>query len=999
MNISKRKIAKRFLLPEVLPRVNDLLGSPFQYLAVLLAHLYAMLRLLPQDHPYLTAGKQSLTVREVLREASSHLKFQWRYLDQIIIYFSVLVGIVLFVVQFILMFIAIFVSTASAASIPDTVEGFFNVNNVEEDLAFRILDLVFGHPDFFGSKDAGPEPIHSGLQAMLELYSYGIVIVGSMVLVYYIFVLVNETAQTGVPFGKRFMDTHAWMPVRIILFFGLLIPISNGFNAGQYLTLGAAKLGSGLATTGWTLYGDTVAATGETILGQRKHLVGRPNAREMHDQIAAMQLANICRLWRDENYNSDEYPPSWDPAGDETGVKPWVVYKDSETKKFVAELMTDITFQDATEKSTGDELYIYFGVKDEGIYKEWPASVQPSCGILSMTVSDISQPGSAVIQNSYYQMILDLWNGTGGLAADAQKIIKKYSLIEPDPDVESPERDSVDQLHQEVMTLINGPPPSLSGGAGAGGGGAGGDLCEPKDLSIIEESFLCLPCTTCEACADCDLCSGCTFCEEMCAGGESGAGGGGGEAIAVSAPSAPTSPTSPTSPTIPASSSDPGLSDAATSDASNIIDAAVQVQRNSGDWGMGEEFKKYGWVGAAIWYNKIAEQNGALTDAIYATPNTTKMPLILEEVAAHTKSANSNSNQTELSCPKLSNDSKVISFPEGTDENLVHAMCYFYLSYEKDMQSQRNLTGNIFLDSALVILGAHSLFDMCKTDNQEVHPLAQLSVIGKSMLESSIRSFTISVGATIFSIIPTNFTASGTAVAKLFSTVASLGLLVGFILFYVMPFMPFMYFFFAVASWVKTIFEAIVAIPLWALAHLRIDGQGIAGEAAEGGYVLLFEIFIRPILIIFGLIAAITVFASMVSILHEVFDDVIRNVGGDGKEVTNCKVAEGEDATLPSGGSIVDQFFFTVLYVIIVYMVGLASFKLVDDIPKSILRWFGASVDALTDDVNSAASGINKYIAMAGSQFGGKLSGAVEKMGEGAQATARQTADRLTSGR
>ena len=54
--------------------------------------------------------------------------------------------------------------------------------------------------------------------------------------------------------------------------------------------------------------------------------------------------------------------------------------------------------------------------------------------------------------------------------------------------------------------------------------------------------------------------------------------------------------------------------------------------------------------------------------------------------------------------------------------------------------------------------------------------------------------------------------------------------------------MPFIYFFFALAGWIKSIFEAVVAMPLRALAHLRIDGEGLPGPGATNGYFLLLEI-------------------------------------------------------------------------------------------------------------------------------------------------------------
>ena len=45
---------------------------------------------------------------------------------------------------------------------------------------------------------------------------------------------------------------------------------------------------------------------------------------------------------------------------------------------------------------------------------------------------------------------------------------------------------------------------------------------------------------------------------------------------------------------------------------------------------------------------------------------------------------------------------------------------------------------------------------------------------------------------------------------------------------YVLPLIPFIYFTFAVLGWVLELFEAIAAMPLWALAHLRIEGDRYA---------------------------------------------------------------------------------------------------------------------------------------------------------------------------
>src|SRR5690606_34642959 len=89
---------------------------------------------------------------------------------------------------------------------------------------------------------------------MLRFYSFGIFIISVLIILYFIAAIVGETAATGTPFGQRY--NHAWAPVRLIMFFALLVPLNigsanGGFNAAQLITFWAAKTGSNFATNAW----------------------------------------------------------------------------------------------------------------------------------------------------------------------------------------------------------------------------------------------------------------------------------------------------------------------------------------------------------------------------------------------------------------------------------------------------------------------------------------------------------------------------------------------------------------------------------------------------------------------------------------------------------------------------------------------------------------------------------------------------------------------------
>jgi hypothetical protein len=345
--------------------------------------------------------------------------------------------------------------------------------------------------------------------------------------------------------------------------------------------------------------------------------------------------------------------------------------------------------------------------------------------------------------------------------------------------------------------------------------------------------------------------------------------------------------------------------------------------------------------------------------------------------------------------PSSSNDLASAFEAEPFDRNIAITLNQPYLFWREN-PPEKATSDNIILDTLNVVLGTRGLFDMCK--NAAIHPLAQLSSIGKAMIESSISAATITVLTTLFGTTSSAVSASTFAFAQFFGAITSVGLLIGFILFYIVPFMPFLYFFFAVGGWVKGIFEAMVAVPIWALAHLRIDGDSIPGEAGLQGYFLLFEVFIRPILIIFGLIAAITIFSAMIKVLNEVFYIAVSNLSGyNGEKSSFCghsapvTGAPVTPAKTPEVGSPewargpVDEFFFTIMYAIIVYMIGMASFKLIDMIPNNILRWIGAEVSSFNDSNEDAASGLLTYVSMAGSQFGSQISSSMGNIGQSVQ--------------
>ena len=74
------------------------------------------------------------------------------------------------------------------------------------------------------------------------------------------------------------------------------------------------------------------------------------------------------------------------------------------------------------------------------------------------------------------------------------------------------------------------------------------------------------------------------------------------------------------------------------------IDDAVKAEKDSDEWKKDDQnILKYGWAGAGIWYNKIAQINGALVTAVMNVPRTGQYPHAMVTVRKQNleKSANS----------------------------------------------------------------------------------------------------------------------------------------------------------------------------------------------------------------------------------------------------------------------------------------------------------------------------------------------------------------------
>jgi conjugal transfer/type IV secretion protein DotA/TraY len=391
------------------------------------------------------------------------------------------------------------------------------------------------------------------------------------------------------------------------------------------------------------------------------------------------------------------------------------------------------------------------------------------------------------------------------------------------------------------------------------------------------------------------------------------------------------------------------------------------------------EASQYGWAGAGIWYNKIAQINGLFTQAVINLPMVSKYPEISEHILLERQKSMPmvpGKTRFDPNLPPAADGKKNnMTYERADDQKIATALNKTYLMF--DGLQERILkppTGNALYDGINIIFKKSGLWNL--RDNDNIHPLAQLAGLGKTLLTNTIIAFGSGTAAGLVGILGKQSVTSTVAItiSKVLLNVAYVGLAAGILLYYVVPFMPFIYFFFAIVGWAKTIFEAMVGIPLWALAHMRYDGPGFPTQGSMYGYFLLLDIFIRPVLIIAGLVASTTIFYAVAKTFNNIFDIVSSNLSGFDTPGSLGLPADTPGSISYDRGPL-DELIFTLIYAVVLYMIGTGCFKMIDMFPQKILRWMRSSAQSFSNIHREAdvSEKVSQSLQSSSQQIGGAV--------------------------
>jgi hypothetical protein len=717
-----------------------------------------------------------------------------------------------------------------------------------------------------------------------------------------------------------------------------LLPISFGLNSAQWITLYAAKFGSGMATNAWIAYN---LATGDNPTGQTNaELIAKPNAPDATGLIKDLLVIRSCMemnmfeymLTSDGNMkNIREYivdgtnsqtllDPASNPSKDRYLTNPLPQYVASLGD--IADRIPGNTFTDALDFYDGGDIRIVFGYKDETSNQyadKYPGGVIPICGEITLPVPVKTEEGLLIAEGYLYAMLYVLY-GTDratGLPVNASfeegmdlASLREYFLFS-----------STYRAWMDALVAAGVGPPNEN--CYFDMDNTGYEELSAGDINDIGK------CTEPVPSKYYNQMINQFYAEAFATASETGYDYLTGD-IAAENP------------------------------IYSLGDAYYQTLGKPDPLLMDSGLLDYGWGGAGVWFNKISEKNGSLIMAVSGLPTVVKMPMVMEQIKKSRIGSDAKvpAAGCELYEPSKSGNTAIELPGQGSEfatelARMLHLTCKILRDNESilDQKSAFKAFMSDPIKSIMgAIFGADQLFSF--RENDRVHPLAQLSALGKSMIDQAVFNLLVANGSAVGGGLAhlaagssgmSALHAFGDALGNISAAATSfaiIGVSMGAVLYYVVPFMPFMYFFFAVGMWVKSIFEALVGVPLWAMAHLRLDGPGITGKAAGSGYFLILEIFIRPILTVFALIAAFATFAAIMATLNGIFDLVVYNLSGH----DHIKVGANDPLNMDTFRGPVDQFFYTVMYVILAYLTATSCFKLINIIPDGIMRWSGSGV-------------------------------------------------------
>lgn len=349
-----------------------------------------------------------------------------------------------------------------------------------------------------------------------------------------------------------------------------------------------------------------------------------------------------------------------------------------------------------------------------------------------------------------------------------------------------------------------------------------------------------------------------------------------------------------------------------------------------------------GWIGAGSWYMMLARMNSELASLANAAPTATGANFMSPKSIYRRTGGETNFfwgvGEDDLKSAGMltANEAEIIkSRYEEAFDNATAGMAAlgFQMSGAQLGELNENTDANSFLSNIPGFSGymtrlVDAVVQTASPSSWGEDPMIGLTKIGHALIHvaSILTPVALLAGSGVM-----GFTLPSGIATVLIGPISIL-MGAGATLSYVLPMTPAILWIMAVTGYFLLVMEAVVAVNLWALAHLRMDGDGISGEAGRQGWLMMLSLIFTPTLMVFGLLGGMTIFRVTSALFDLTVSQAMAGVLGGGVFIV-------------FGAMIIYSIMIATCYMMIVER----SFTLVSDFPDKIMRWMGSHVNVGAD--------------------------------------------------
>ena len=192
------------------------------------------------------------------------------------------------------------------------------------------------------------------------------------------------------------------------------------------------------------------------------------------------------------------------------------------------------------------------------------------------------------------------------------------------------------------------------------------------------------------------------------------------------------------------------------------------------------------------------------------------------------------------------------------------------------------------------------------------------------------------------------------------------------------PLVPYIIFTSGAIGWFIAVIEAMVAAPFVALGILSPSGQHELLGKADAGLMILFGTFLRPTLMIIGMMAAMIMAPIVITMINSGFSSVMTSIVGDSP-------------------GLLELIVFISAYASLVLTSLNKCFALIHIIPDRALTWIGGHAGSAGSDAGEALGAAKSATSSAAEGAGSTAKGGMDSMGSSAGAAQKGKKDDAAS--